>query len=533
MKLTKHLPLVFCSSLLFSIIGCKPYSVTAPTTAVIAKASTEVQLYRPNFHYTPKKGWMNDPNGMFYLNGTYHLFFQHTPFQSVPDFSKMHWGHAISNDLVKWQELAPALAYDEKGAIFSGSAIVDKDNTSGFGDGKNVPVVAIFTYHDMKKEKAGEIDAQSQAIAYSLDNGKTWVKYSNNPVLKNPGIKDFRDPKVFWDAKRKQWVMGLAAQDRQHFYASKNLKEWVFLSEFGRDVGGHEGVWECPDLFPIKVEGTNEEKWVLIVNINPGGPNGGSAGQYFVGDFDGKTFKMDELFKKQLQKQKVAWLDFGRDNYASVSFDNVPDNKRVIIGWMSNWDYAQQVPTTTWRGSMTIPREIQLIKKGDDYSLISNPVKEINKYITKTSTKKSLKGNGSLVLVEDGKIDLTQAIVEFNLKNLKQDNYTFTLSNKAGESLNFGINNTENYLFIDRSKAGKIDFSEKFASTISKAPLDGNQKEAIFKIIIDKTSIEIFYNNGEKVMTEIFFLTEPFTKISAFSNQGIEVYGLKIDQLTN
>lgn len=529
MKLKKQLPLAFCSAVLLSIASCKSTSAVAQTNAVVT--TMEEQMYRPNFHYTPKKGWMNDPNGMFYLNGTYHLFFQHTPFQSVPDFSKMHWGHAISKDLIKWEELTPALAYDEKGAIFSGSAVVDKDNTSGFGDGKNVPLVAIFTYHNMKKEQAGEIDAQSQAIAYSLDNGKTWTKYSNNPVLKNPGIKDFRDPKVFWDAKREQWVMGLAAQDRQHFYASKNLKDWTFLSEFGKDVGGHGGVWECPDLFPIKVNGTNEEKWVLIVNINPGGPNGGSAAQYFVGDFDGKTFKMDAVFTKQLEKEKVAWLDWGRDNYASVSFDNVPDNKRIIIGWMSNWDYASQVPTFDWRGSTTIAREIQLIKKGNKYSLINKPVKEINKYISKTIKEKSLKGKGKLALVAAGKIDLAQAIVNFDLKNLQQDTYTFTLSNAVGESLTFGINNSDHYLFLDRTKSGKTDFSEKFASTITKAPLDGNQKEAAFKIILDKTSIEIFYNNGEKVMTELFFPNQPFTELSVSSSQEIELNNLVINQL--
>lgn len=531
MKSKKHLPLALYSAVLLSIAGFKPFSAAAQTAVITSSSTAEEQMYRPNFHFSPKKGWMNDPNGLFYLNGTYHLFFQYTPFQSVPDFGKMHWGHAVSKDLIKWEELAPALVYDEKGAIFSGSAVVDKENTSGFGDGKNVPLVAIFTYHDMKKEKAGEIDAQSQAIAYSLDNGKNWTKYSNNPVLKNPGIKDFRDPKVFWDVKRKQWVMGLAAQDRQHFYASKNLKDWMFLSEFGKDVGGHGGVWECPDLFPIKIKGTNEEKWVLIVNINPGGPNGGSAAQYFVGNFDGKIFKMDDVFTKQLEKEKVVWLDWGRDNYASVSFDNVPDDKRIIIGWMSNWDYADKVPTLAWRGSNTIAREIQLIKKENNYSLISNPVKEINKYVSKIIKGKSLKGKGNLSISEAGKIDLTKAIIDFKLKNLKQDTYTFTLSNDKGESLTFGINNSDHYLFVDRSKSGKNDFSEKFAATITKAALNGNQKEGVFKIILDKTSIEIFYNNGEKVITEIFFTNQSFTSLSVSSKEEIELNNLVINQL--
>jgi levanase/fructan beta-fructosidase len=527
MKLTKHLPKLLCSAVIFFIASCNQYQLVTNQTPV---QTEEEQMYRPNFHFAPKKGWMNDPNGMFYLNGTYHLFFQHTPFQSMPDFGKMHWGHAVSKDLVKWEELAPALAYDEKGAIFSGSAVVDKDNTSGFGDGKNVPVVAIYTYHDMKKEKAGEIDAQSQAIAYSLDNGKTWVKYSNNPVLKNPGIKDFRDPKVFWDVKSKQWVMGLAAQDRQYFYASKNLKDWVFLSEFGKDVGGHGGVWECPDLFPIKVEETNEEKWVLIVNINPGGPNGGSAAQFFIGDFDGKTFKIDELFTKQLQKEKVAWLDFGRDNYASVSFNNVPDNKRVIIGWMSNWDYASQVPTNQWRGSTTVARELKLLKKSEGYSLISNPVKELDKFISKSVKENKLTGE-KMELVNSNKIDLSKAIVNLNLKDLKATTYSFVLSNDKEESLTFGINNTDHYLFVDRTKSGKNDFSEKFASNISKANLNREYSKGTFKIILDKTSIEIFFNDGEKVMTEIFFNSNPFTKLDLVAKEKIEIQNLEINQL--
>jgi levanase/fructan beta-fructosidase len=364
-----------------------------------------------------------------------------------------------------------------------------------------------------------------------LDNGKTWTKYSNNPVLKNPGIKDFRDPKVFWDAKRKQWVMGVAAQDRQHFYASKNLKDWVFLSEFGKDVGGHGGVWECPDLFPIKVAGTNEEKWVLIVNINPGGPNGGSAAQYFVGDFDGKTFKMDTLFTKQLQKEKVAWLDMGRDNYASVSFDNVPDNKRVIIGWMSNWDYAQEVPTNQWRGSTTIARELKLVKKENNYSLISAPVSELENYTAKSFTKKKITAREKITLSEANKIDLTKAVVNLNLKDLEAETYTFVLSNKEGETLSFGINNAENYLFVDRSKSGKNNFSDKFSMPITKANLDQTFLEGTFKIILDKTSIEIFFNNGEKVMTEIFFNSSPFTQLDLVSKGELNVKKLKINQL--
>ena len=532
MILKKHLPLVFCSSLLFAIIGCTPYASSAQTTVVSAKATMEEQLYRPNFHYTPKKGWMNDPNGMFFSNGIYNLFYQYYPDGNV--WGPMHWGHATSKDLIKWEEQPVAIYPDKDKYIFSGSAVVDVNNTSGLGTGKMAPIVAIYTLHDMTKEKEGKVDVEQQDIAFSNDNGVTWKKFDQgNPVLKNPGIRDFRDPKVTWDEVHNQWVMALAAQDRNQFYKSTNLKDWEYLSDFGKDIGAHGGVWECPDFFQIKVQGSTETKWVLIQNLNPGGPNGGSGVQYFIGDFDGKTFTLDPEFAKRVNTEKGVWLDYGKDNYAGVTWNNIPksDGRRLLIGWMSNWDYAQVVPTTTWRSSMTIPREIQLLRKGKEYSLINFPVKEIDKYVSKTITTKNLKGKGSLSLVEASKIDLTQAIVSFDLKNLKKDNYTLTLSNKAGESLKFGINNAENYLFVDRSKAGKIDFSEKFASTVSKANLKEIQVDTNFKIILDKTSIEIFYNNGEKVMTEIFFLTEPFTNFSASSNQEIEISNLKVQQL--
>ncbi|MCV9927858.1 glycoside hydrolase family 32 protein [Flavobacterium sp. LS1R49] len=532
MKSKKHLPLAFCSAILLLTGGLKPYSAVAQTTAISISTTSEEQMYRPNFHFTPKKGWMNDPNGMFYADGYYHLYFQYYPDKSV--WGPMHWGHATSKDLIKWEEQPIALYPDNDKYIFSGSAVVDTHNTSGLGTGKTAPIVAIYTLHDMTKEKENKIDVEQQDIAYSNDNGFTWQKFEEgNPVVKNPGIRDFRDPKVSWDETHKLWIMVLAAQDRTQFYSSKNLKDWKYLSEFGKNIGAHGGVWECPDFFEIKAEGTNETKWVLILNLNPGGANGGSGTQYFIGDFDGSTFTLDSNFAKKVEKENAVWLDYGKDNYAGVTWNNVPgtDGRRLFIGWMSNWDYAQEVPTQSWRSSTTIAREIQLVKKGNDYSLISNPVKEINKYISKTIKGKNLKGKGKLLIPEAGKIDLTQAIINFNLKNLKQDTYTFTLSNAGGESLTFGINNSEHYLFVDRSKSGKNDFSEKFASTITKAALDGNQKEGVFKIILDKTSIEIFYNNGEKVITEIFFPNQPFTSLSISSNQGIELSNLVLNQL--
>ncbi|CAM3406998.1 glycoside hydrolase family 32 protein [Flavobacterium chungbukense] len=531
MKSTKQLPLALYSALVLSIAGCKPFSASAQTK-VLPSNAIEEKMYRPNFHFTPKKGWMNDPNGMFYANGYYHLFYQYYPDKSV--WGPMHWGHATSRDLVKWEEQPIAIYPDKDKYIFSGSAVVDVNNTSGLKIGNNAPIIAIYTLHDMTKEKEGKIDVEQQDIAYSNDNGFTWQKFEEgNPVVKNPGIRDFRDPKVTWDETHKQWIMVLAAQDRAQFYKSSNLKNWEFLSEFGKEIGAHGGVWECPDFFPIKVEGTKETKWVLIQNLNPGGPNGGSGVQYFVGDFDGKMFKLDPNFAKRVNEEKAVWADYGKDNYAGVTWNNVPstDGRRLFIGWMSNWEYAQQVPTTAWRSSTTVARELKLVKKGNYYNLISNPVRELDYYITETIRTKALKGKENYTLFEDGKADLSQAIVNLELKNLKPENYTFELSNSDGESLKFGLNNKNNYLFVDRSKAGKNDFSDKFAATISKAFLNGNQKGATFKIILDKTSIEIFYNNGEKVMTEIFFLEKPFTSLSVSSKEKIEINNVVIQKL--
>lgn len=307
--------------------------------------------------------------------------------------------------------------------------------------------------------------------------------------------------------------MVLAAQDRAHFYSSKDLKNWSFQSEFGKDVGGHGGVWECPDLFPIKVEGTNEEKWVLIMNINPGGPNMGSAGQYFVGDFDGKTFKLDELFTKQLLKDKAAWLDWGKDNYASVSFDNVPEGKRVIIGWMSNWEYAQEVPTEGWRSAMTMAREVSLKRTKEGYILKNVPVSQLKSYEGK-SIKKTITLTSENQLLTKSDMDLTKAVLDLDLKKMTAGKYTFMLKNALGEKLVFGIDNTAKELFIDRSQSGKTGFGNHYATPMTKAPLNKAFANAKMKVLIDKTSIEIFFNDGEKVLTEIFFPNENFSELT-------------------
>ena len=482
---------LFVFSLLTFVISCQEKPEKNPQMS-------EDKLYRPAFHFTPKKSWMNDPNGMFYLNGTYHLYYQYYPDDNV--WGPMHWGHATSKDLVNWEEQSIALYPDEMGYIFSGSAVVDHANTSGFGKDDKTPIVAIFTHHNMEKENAKQIDVETQSIAHSLDEGMTWTKYAGNPVIKNPEIRDFRDPKVIWDEKNKQWIMVLAAHDNVRFYASPNLKDWSYLSNFGLNLGHHGGVWECPDLFPLKVAGSDEIKWVLFVSINPGGPNQGSATQYFVGDFDGTNFVLDQDFANDLENTNDFWVDFGRDNYAGVTWQNTQrDNgNKLFIGWMSNWDYAQEVPTNEWRSAMTIAREIGLIKTTQGYRLTSIPVEEAIQTLEPLSLKsEALLGSMAL---------------ELSLNTMKKVGYV--LSNELGEKLEFGFDPTKQHFYVDRTQAGKSEFSEKFASHLSYAPRFSKENTIKGILVLDKTSIELFWDDGLTVMTEIFFPNAPFNQIT-------------------
>ncbi|WP_276165470.1 glycoside hydrolase family 32 protein [Zobellia alginiliquefaciens] len=524
--------------ILCTVFACKEQANKQdkePKISNTQNQETEEVLYRPNYHFTPDVGWMNDPNGMFYYNGYYHLYYQHYP--DGNKWGPMHWGHATSNDMIKWKEQPIALFPDEKGYIFSGSAVVDIENTSGFGTDGKVPIIAIFTYHNKEREKAKRLDVESQAIAYSLDEGLTWTKYSNNPVIKNPGIKDFRDPKVSWNAEYKKWVMVLAAHDKVMFYSSKDLKSWELLSDFGDDlskkVGTHGGVWECPDLFPLPIEGSNETKWVLYVSVNPGGPNGGSATQYFIGDFDGTTFTMDKEFEENLNNNHNFWIDFGKDNYAGVTFSNISSktNGKFYMGWMSNWEYANDVPTETWRSAMTLAREIKMIKDNNSYRLSFKPVEEINSYKGKKFKKEDIKIKEPIILLQSANASLSHSIIDFEISNFENQGFTFKLSNDKENNLLFGYNENSKVFFIDRSKSGKTDFSEKFSKKISVAKRISNNKKLTGKIILDKTSIEIFFDGGSTVMTEIFFPETPFEKLSLESNKGLTLETLIANEL--
>lgn len=461
--------------------------------------------HRPQIHFTPAKSWMNDPNGMVYHNNQYHLFYQHNPDSTV--WGPMHWGHAISRDLVHWEHQPIALYPDSLGTIFSGSAVVDVNNTSGFGREGKVPLVAIFTHHNPKLERAGRNDFQYQSIAYSLDDGKTWTKYAGNPVVKNPGIRDFRDPKVSWHEGAKKWIMTLATLDRITFYSSPNLKDWTKESEFGKEVGAHGGVWECPDLFPLEHNG--EQVWVLLVSINPGGPNGGSATQYFTGKFDGKTFTPFQT--------DTRWIDYGPDNYAGVTWSNT-GKRKVFLGWMSNWQYANVVPTKTWRSAMTVPRELRLEKVGETFLVASKPIEELGAI------------TGQAASIQNGTSGKLEGPAKLSLKAGAADNISITLSNNRGQRVVIGYDKASNNYFIDRTTSGKVSFEKGFAARHTaprltmKAGLDLN-------LLIDKASVELFADDGLTVMTEIFFPDEDYSTVSVQAADGSKISLLQLSPM--
>ena len=630
-----------------------------------------VEKHRPQFHFSPEANWMNDPNGMVYYEGEYHLFYQHYPKGNT--WGPMHWGHAVTKDLIHWEHLPIAMYPDKHGLIFSGSAVVDWKNTSGFGIDNKPPLVAIFTYHDLEKEQAGlEDDFQTQGIAFSNDKGRTWTKYEGNPVIANPGVRDFRDPKVFWHDESKRWIMVVTALDHLMIYGSENLKDWVFLSDFGKEVGSHDGVWECPDLFPLKDE-KGKEHWVILQNMNPGNPNGGSGLQYFIGDFNGKEFTINKDFKKLLgtlpantptgevfedfesdysnwnvegkafgvepskgalpnqqvvkgfegrglansfqegdistgtltskefiiekkainfligggnhrgltciallidgkhvreaegnnsesllwkgwdvevfigkkaqikiidkhtkgwghlnidqitfadevaysKKSKSVWLDAGADNYAGITWSDIPaeDGRRIFIGWMSNWAYAQVVPTTKWRSAMTIPWSLSIENVAGIPKLIGMPVKELTKLHIKEDVK-SLVATKSTMLPSNGLSDIS-----IKMKIGKTGEYGFMLSNDLGEYVRFYLDASTKKLFFDRRKSGDVSFSSDFPAIHEKLRTS-RAKELNIRAVIDVSSVEIFIDNGQDVFTEIFFPNKVYSKIDVIMEDG-------------
>ncbi|MEH0155373.1 glycoside hydrolase family 32 protein [Limibacter armeniacum] len=508
----------FLVSLLF-MIAC---SVPEQKKQEIQTGTDEPQFepyqepFRPQYHFSPPANWMNDPNGMVFYKGMYHLFYQYYPDSTV--WGPMHWGHAVSSDMVYWENLPIAIYPDTMGYIFSGSAVVDEQFSSGFGKKGDPALVAIFTYHNPKKASENARDVQSQGIAFSNDNGETWNKYDKNPVLESSGIPDFRDPKVMWHAPSKKWIMSLAVKDHIEFYSSPDLKMWKKESEFGKDKGAHGGVWECPDLFTLKVD--DKDKWVLLVSINPGGPNGGSATQYFVGDFDGKQFNLEYPL------DSAVWLDWGKDNYAGVTWSNIPeeDGRRLFLGWMSNWEYGQAVPTKTWRSAMTLPRSLGLVKTTDGYLLTGTPVEELKTLREDHAVQSNIEVSDPPVELDilDGTNNQFELKANISLNMSKK--LEVKLSNREGEQVTILINTETNELVIDRTRSGNVAFESHFPAIV-KGPLPPlDQKQIDLHLFVDKASMEIFINKGQLQVTNLIFPDKPYNKllISADSKAVID-----------
>ncbi|WP_418795250.1 GH32 C-terminal domain-containing protein [Phocaeicola plebeius] len=472
------------------------------------------ESFRPVYHHTPAYGWMNDPNGMFYKDGVYHLYFQYNPYGSV--WGNMHWGHSTSTDLMHWKFEGCAIVPDAWGAIFSGSCVVDHENTAGFG---KEAVVAFYT--SAKSTPWGDI--QMQSMAYSLDNGKTFTKYEGNPILTS-SEKDFRDPKVFWYAPGKHWVMILAVGQHMEIYSSVNLKEWKKESEFGAMQGAHGGVWECPDLVEIPVEGTREKKWVLICNLNPGGPFGGSAAQYFVGSFDGKKFVNES-------PTQTKWMDWGKDNYATVTWNNAPDGRCIALGWMSNWQYANNVPTRQYRSANTLARDLTLYREGQELYLKSTPSVEVKKARGKKVSIPSFKVSEKHEIVNLFEEKQGAYEVEIVIQNAGASKIAFCLLNDKGEKVSMYYDLNRKQFVMDRSESGTVDFSKDFPA-VTVAPVNVD-KELTLRLFVDRSSIEAFGEDGKFVMTNLVFPSQPYVKMcfeadkNGYAVKSLNVYKLQ------
>jgi len=649
------------------------------TSQSLWDASEYQEQYRPQIHFSPLSHWMNDPNGMVYYQGEYHLFYQYHPESTV--WGPMHWGHAISKDLVHWEELPIALYPDEFGTIFSGSAVIDWKNTSGLGTADNPPMVAIFTYHDAEAEKTGAIDYQTQGLAYSLDKGRTWKKYANNPVMLNPGIRDFRDPKVSWNSKTNKWIMVLAEGQQIGFYSSDNLLNWTFESYFGDGWGNHSGVWECPDLISLQVDDSGKRKDVLIVSIGSGGPNGGSATQYFIGDFDGKNYVLDPTFEQALTQtpavfpegevyddfenglekwqstgeafasaptrghypnqpplngyvgdylinsfsngdeavgsliskpfviskdfinfyigggqhldkvgmqllvddvvvrsatginseqiryagwdvneyigktarikivdsesggwghtyidqivfsdqlatnriEPAVWLDSGTDNYAGVTFSDMPntDGRSILMGWMSNWQYANKVPTKSFRSAMTIPRTLSLKTTSEGLRLVSVPVKEVKAAEQVIDELGPFMGQNKYLLNPPSQSE-NAFRVRFALSDIAQQKIEIELFNGTGDKVTIALDTINDSLTLDRTKSGDASFDEGFAG-VQYASFNSLRDKDTVDIIVDQSSIEVFVNEGESVMTALVFPQSILQGVALSSSESFNV----------
>ena len=441
-----------------------------------------VEKHRPLSHHTPQYGWMNDPNGMFYKDGVWHLCYQYNPYGS--QWENLSWGHSTSTDLINWKAEPTALEPDALGMMFSGCCVVDKNNTAGFGKDA---IVALYTTAGAR---------QTQSLAYSTDGGKTFTKYADNPIITS-NVPDFRDPHVFWNEEAGFWNMILAAGQQMSIYSSKDLKEWKHESDFGAEYGNHGGVWECPDLMKMNVKGTNKDKWMLICNINPGGPFGGSATQYFIGQFDGHKFTCED------EPSETKWMDYGKDHYATITFDNAPEGRHVGIAWMSNWQYANQVPTKQYRSANSIVRDFGLFEyKGETYCSI-------------TPAKEMLAARGARVSQPTEACEIVVTV---------KGDAQIILRNAKGERVVMTYDDEEETFDMDRRRSGNISFSDAFPVATS-SPTYGKVRQ--LRIFVDRCSVEAFDGDGKMCMTNLVFPSTPYDKIIVKGKAKAAIYKIK------
>ncbi|MGN7761295.1 PfkB family carbohydrate kinase [Paenibacillus sp. 22594] len=484
-----------------------------PTTDEINRMIESTKKYderfRPGFHFSPPSSWANDPNGLVYYEGSYHLFYQYHPYSNK--WGPMHWGHAISEDLVHWQHAPIALFPDEHGAIFSGCCVVDWNNSSGLFEDSH-GLIAIFTHADTSPVTGQP--RQRQSLAYSSDKGHTWQKYAGNPVLAEEGIVDFRDPKVFWHPQSKRWVMVLVAGDHAKFYGSENLREWSLTGEFGKEEGSHDGVWECPDLFELQIDDTGLSKWVLIISIgdHPSCPEG-SRTQYFIGEFDGNTFINDN------PADHIMWLDYGRDNYAGVTWSDIPeqDGRRVIIGWMSNWKYANETPTGSWRGAMTLPRVLSLTKQGEDVTLTQMPVGDIEKLRKESMGWKGITVTSASPFMQKMNEDLLEIEADIDIRSGEEVH--IGLKSSGLSEIVIGYDPVQQWLFIDRSNSGVTDFHPSFSCKHGARMVSKNGKIKL-QIWLDRNAVEVYADHGLVTLTDQIFPDAPIDKVEVSTQSG-------------
>ena len=480
--------------------------------------TTNREKYRPAYHHTPLYGWMNDPNGMFYKDGQWHLYYQWNPYGSK--WQNMTWGHSSSTDLINWEHHPAAIEPNGLGSVFSGSAAVDTDGSAGFGKDA---VVALYT-------SAGV--SQVQSLAWSHDNGETFTIYPGNPVLALES--EARDPNMFWNPTTKEWTLILAhpLDHEMLIFTSPDMKEWSLQSSFGKGLGAQDGVWECPDLFELPVDGSDRKKWVLICNLNPGGPFGGSAIQYFTGDFDGKTFKADTDASGNVP---TKWLDYGKDNYALVSWSDAPEGRRTTIGWMSNWQYAAEVPTQQFRSANTLPREIELFTADDGQvyaaSIPSPEVEKLRGKLVQNVSRTTIGRKARTFALPSANDGICEILLDIEAP--KSKSVTLTLANKNGEHVTMIYDPAANTLSFDRRESGITDFSQDFPA-VTTTPVFSHDGRMDLRIFIDRASVELFANGGRGVMTNLMFPTIPYSTLSISTDgnnakiKNLKIYSINI-----